>query len=443
MAVRELMLINDQALLDRARHGDVAAHDELWRRWGPTTWRLAVAVTRDPAAAEAITASGWASVVASPAAVGSATPVGPLVLAAVRQAALTVPLEPAPPTPLAATLSPDVVQTAFAELPERLRSAAWLIEVEGLEPRDVAAALQVPAAALPALRLRARGALAERVVALAASSIDPAEAGECQRVIGRLTDYADGRLTSRETSRVRRHLDGCERCESILGALDDLIPALHLLAIAWPADLSDAARNAWRASLVQERGPLHLMLFGQPVPPWAERVLAGAAAAVVAFGVSTAVILAGRSDDDDDRLSRQDAQGEPFGTPDGESALGSQIPSLDSLPVQVSGGGLTGSGSDASGSGSSPVAVGSPTVPRGAPTSPIDEAPPAPTPPGTQPPVTPEPESTLQVGINLPGVVEVAVGEDCTGVAIAGTVVGCDPPESESLVDLGGGLLGG
>jgi hypothetical protein len=154
----------------------------------------------------------------------------------------------------------------------------------------------------------------------------------------------------------------------------------------------------------------------------------------------------------DDGLARSVPTETPLSSGNGESALGGSSGLsglLDGVTPSLPGAG-TGGIAPAAAEVVRPVVA--PTAPA---VVPVD-VPAAPTPdpaagspdpagPTTPPPPPPAPEPGAQVTVGLPGVATVTVGDQCTGIDLAGTVLGCAPPASEEpvQVDLGGSLLSG
>lgn len=435
MGVQDRDLLQDEALADQARHGSHAAFQELYQQLAPTAWRFALAVTRDPALAAGAVASAFASALGRP---GSAPhlPARAQVLAAARHAAFEPGLEAVAVAcgPIGSS-APSSVRTAFGALPERWRSALWLTEVEGLEPVEAGPALGLPAHDVAPLATRARLGLGEQVVAAHAADAPAA----CRGALDRLVDYGADRVSPREAGRVRRHLDGCDSCQGLLADLDDLIPSVRRLALPLPVELLAVSEQRWRAGLVHSPGPLGLTLpSGRPVPAWAERAAAGAAAAVVALGITSAILVAGRGGRVRDDLARSAASGEPLA--DGESAAGGD-PGLGDL-----------SGRPTSTAEPAPVSARDATVRRTVTTAPAPaEAPvvtpptpvlPPTTPPSVEPPA-PEPAPVVEVTVGIDGVLGLTVGDQCTGIELAGTTIGCEPATTGAPLEVipGGALL--
>lgn len=419
-AAADSNLVHDRALAERARQGNRAAFDELYERFAPTTWRFALAVSRDPAVAAGATVAAFAATLGAVPATPTDLSVRAQLLASARHAAfdpqlrtVAVGVHPTPESP---------VRDAFTALPERWRSALWLVVAERLSSHEAGPSLGVPAAAVTPLTVRAHAGLGEQVVAAYADSV---EDDACQHAADRLIDYEAARLPAREVGRIRRHLDGCERCQGILMVLDDLTPALRALALPLPIALAATTEAHWRSALVPVGGPLGLTWpNGQPVPAWVERAAAGAAAAVIAMGIASAVLVAGRgSKVRDDGLARSVAAELPLGG-EGESAAGGDVDldgALSTTPPSTTA--ADGRGVPAP----APRAV----APIPAAVAPHTVTPPAATPTTPVAPATPAPvtgaEPAVEVTVAIDGVLGVTVGDQCTGVDIAGTVIGCAP----------------
>jgi hypothetical protein len=173
--------------------------------------------------------------------------------------------------------------------------------------------------------------------------------------------------------------------------------------------------------------------------PWTERVIGAAAAAVLAVGVAGAALVGGR-ERPADGLRNLAAPALDMTTSTGESAAGLSpviLPPIQtpSAPVGVGRGGSSFGTSTGSGPGARSTSA---PVPRPAPTPESSTASPstpssrsAPTAPSA-PVAPPAPEQVTQVGLGVPGVVEVGAGE-CTGVDLGGAVIGCDPQTTEPL----------
>ncbi len=459
-AERDIELLQDRTLADSARRGGREAFDELYRRHARASWRLALLVTRDGAAAEAAVAGAFAATLArtpdlAPGAVDDGFRV--TLLRATRRAAIDT-ITDAADTGAHSTAGPArapqplhafeprvaVIRQAFDALPERWRSVLWLVDVEGFSTFDAARVIRVAPAAAGPLMERARLGLQEQVLLTGLRHPSPAD---CRRTTDRLTGYVADALTARDEAQVRGHLDHCAACRGRLAALDDLVPVLRSTSLALPLYLGEDAAARWATSLVRDSGPLHLVMpGGQPMPAWAQRAFAGAVAAVIALGITGATMIAGRG-----RSGGRDVTIRPV-TADGESALGG-TPGLSDL--DLSGRGFV---APTTGTGSAPAAAvvastanrSGAALPRtgGATSSPIDDqgATPPPAlpspgitpPPGPAPAPGPAPSSDAVVTVAIPDVVAITVGPSCNGIDLGGTVLGCDPPAAPAPITIGG-----
>jgi DNA-directed RNA polymerase specialized sigma24 family protein len=441
VAERDSELLQDRVLAERARRGDRKAFDVLYRRHAPTAWRLALAVARRPVAAEAAVGTAFATTLAGRSNPDAATgTTRSRLLVATRHAAMATPGDaPAsPPAPASLDLDPTagsaaVVRQAFDGLPERLRSILWLVDAEGCPLPIAERVLELAPGSVESLADRARLGLQERV--LHVESHRPTVAA-CRRTIDSLVGYARSTLAARDATRVRKHLDGCAACRGRLAALDDLVPALRSAALPLPAAVTDDVVRQWSAAVVRESGPLHLVLpGGQPMPAWAQRTVAGAAAGIIALGIAGATILVGGRGGRSDGSAVPSATAGP-GAGDGESALGglgdlvldgigfvppSSDPASNVLgaPAEV-----------ARSSASLPRTTGPTTTPESgsttAPSSPTTTAPPPAPAPTVPPPAPPAPEPADEVTVAVGDVGTVTVGDQCIGVELLGTVIGCE-----------------
>jgi DNA-directed RNA polymerase specialized sigma24 family protein len=490
-AVTDIKLLNERNLTERARQGDRAAFDELAARHVSVAWGLAGAVTRHPGLAVDATAAGVAAAFAEQAresSTGTATASAlvPL-LRATRHAALDGPSDPTAELSAVTVSAPALdqravlVREAFHALPERWRSALWLAEVERLDTPVATAALELAPGELTTLVERATSGLGQQLLS---GGMRAAAGSECDRTVERLPGYMVDDLSERDVLRVRKHLDGCERCRQRVAALDDLLSLLRQCTVPVPDPLVAEARRRWAAAVVPAAGPLGLVLpGGRTLPVWVERAVAGTAAAVVTLGITGALITSGgkgsRLPDAAPRTSVAAAPISGSGSGDGESALGAApglsevdlepgnsvpvpggsstgraaTPSGSSAPSSVhTSGGSSGSADDtarsitgtegaASSGAVTPAGSTSTTTPTTT-TSPSSTPPAAPSPTTNTPPPAPQPvpsDATLDLGL-----LSITLG-DCSNLTVLGTPLGCTPTATSTptspTTDLGGALL--
>jgi hypothetical protein len=297
--------------------------------------------------------------------------------------------------------APEGTALAFDGLPEKWRSALWLLHGEHLDLAATGAVLGLSRPEAEQLSERALAGLREQ---LAEVRLPIAAAAECERTVSRLSGYVADALDDGDAARVRRHLDLCEECRVRLDEVDDLTARLRDLVPALPLAIEAVAADAWLARIRERSGPIGLRLpGGQLAPAWAERGLATATAAMVTFGITAAVMLGARGGD-----------GRPTEPIDAASGLGEQAiggaTSIDvdtvldpfstsaftpssSIPDASAGSPGTSSPSVPPAAGPSPVAPTAGDVSRGTPvpaTKPRAQAPSEPSaPPEASPPSSP------------------------------------------------------
>ena len=456
---REIRLLQDRVLVDGARRGGAEAFEELYRRHAGAAWRLALAVTPHHDVAGEALVHAFALTLAGPGAPptlagGMRVPL----LNATRNAAA----DGGDRRPAAAPGGPEPrAMASFRALPERSRSAYWLVDVEGVSPGDAAQVLGLGTEAGEPLVDRARKALREQVVR---SDLRDAPL-DCRRTAERLAPYSAGELVARDEARVRQHLDGCPDCQDRLAVLDDLAVRLRRVVAPLPASLAGQATRRWQATLPRDVGPLRLRLpGGAPVPAWMERTAAAVLAGAIALGVTGAILAGGRNRSRSDDLVR-DAQSAQ-GVDDGESAMGDGLSDLvldgdGFVPPAAGATGAAGAEAPAAAGGATgALARGDSALPRqggggttgttGPGSGTGDDDPITPTDPGDPPPPPPPPGSedgsAAQLTVGVGDTVVVGVGETCTGAIVAGTSLGdCEPSttsESPLAVDADGGPLG-
>jgi DNA-directed RNA polymerase specialized sigma24 family protein len=352
----------DAALVAQAFDGDRASFDELLRRHAGPAWRLASAVGGSPEVAEAAVAAAFTNVFRQLGG-GSAlltTPFRALVVRASIDAALAA--KSAAPEAAAAP-DANALITSYRALPGQWQAVLWLTIVEGGSTAQVGALLGLTTDAVARLASRSRAGLRQRFF----------------RAGGKATDVV----------------------------LDDLRHSLRVLVTTVPATLTVTANARfaeWHETTKtnNRRGVAAFMPFG----PWAERVIAGTAAAVITAGIAAAIAIGG------DQATRGTTVAAPAGS--GQLASGQADPT---------GSGPTDGGGDA-------VPSSPPTV--GPKSSPAADGPRGTNPgpgPGGPPPTPNVPAGTpgVTVGANVGGTpIAVGVG-DQTGVQVGPIVVGTPP----------------
>lgn len=207
-----------------------------------------------------------------------------------------------PPDALLAEEDRAIVAGAFAGLPERWRSALWLIDVEELSTREAGAVLGVSATNAAQLATRGRSRLREQYMqAHVPNHVRPG----CSGTVDALGRYAAGTLPPRKRAAVEQHLAGCAECAGRLAELDDLgvklrraLPPLPPLPIGgrWGGGGGGDGRSRAHAlfeAFTAQAGTGPAIMQGAAASPVFERLAAGATAAVLVVGLSTLAVRGG------------------------------------------------------------------------------------------------------------------------------------------------------
>src|SRR3954447_4369784 len=101
---------------------------------------------------------------------------------------------------------------AFASLPPRWQVVLWHLEVENQKPADIAPLLGMSRNSVCALAYRAREGLRQ---AFLSEHLGLTRDAECRWTIAHLGAYVRTGLGSRETTKVRAHLDACRACTAM------------------------------------------------------------------------------------------------------------------------------------------------------------------------------------------------------------------------------------
>jgi RNA polymerase sigma factor (sigma-70 family) len=467
--------MSDADLVTDAAAGVSVAFDELYRRHSQTAWRVAQAVTRNSHDAADAVSEAFVKVIQAVAAgrLDEGSNFRSYLLTSTRHCAIdtlrrtgrTEPTAdddvldlsgtlPTPPERLEGGADAVFVAAAFNDLPERWRSVLWLTEVEGIPPREAASQLGLSANGTAQLAVRARAGLRERYLQAHLRSEVPEG---CRFTVERLGAYVAGALSTRDLAKVDQHLAGCDECRTRKEELEDLGRSLRLALIPIPLLLGGLAAGKWSAAFVPASsvgGTLGWVTKND----WAQKALAGAAAAVFAAGALGAFVVQGR----DDRPVRELATPAVDESDEAPAEEAPPPPAFDAVEV-------------------SPDAVaelvrGTAPPPPGDAGGADDDADP-PDPPAARPPDDDQSAPPADNGSDdgdgdgdgdggggedpAEGPTEVAVGgrmgdstlevqvqadaEGCSGVTAGDTSAGCEPeaaPEDDGLsVRVGGGVL--
>ena len=386
--------------IERAREGEHDAFVRLYRQDAPPAWRLGLALTADAMSAADAVALAFARVLvpSGPGARRSEVPFRLRLLTATRHVVLDQgtghPRKGAAPEPGSRRAE---VMHAFHQLPERWRTVLWLPAIEGIDLDDAAGVL----------------------------GIDPDSAVD-------LAARADAGL------RTQWQRDRSAAGEDVPAAPEHLSRLLQSV-LPLPMDLFDEVEALWRAERERRLGPVGRVLpGGRPVPRWAERGLLAGAAALIAAGITSALVvdrdpdvrrarggeLADGPTDTSSALGATPAPKEPQGYLDGEDgATGGRIEPMIAAAQAAA-------AARATGDRISSAAEGAATP------APADTTAATDPPPSSSTTVEPQLEVTAGIGPAL----ALSLGDQCTGLSLGGQVIGC-PPDPDTGVSFEGSLL--
>ena len=133
----------------------------------------------------------------------------------------------------------DLIQKAFASLPQRWQKVLWHLDVDGRKPREVALMLDMKPNSVSALAYRAREGLRKAYLEQHIMAKGESLAAACQDVRRRLVAFVRATANKSESTKVESHLQTCSRCTSAYHELEELNS--HIGAVSGAAALSFAA----------------------------------------------------------------------------------------------------------------------------------------------------------------------------------------------------------
>lgn len=240
--------LTDSELVALVRGGDVAAVDELYRRYVEDARRAAWVVARSDDEAEVVAGEAVGHVLALLRAdAGPNRELRPYLRTCVRRLAIDryriaaraagavdpVALAALPDLadPITVATHRDLVRKAYETLPANWQQVLWRTEVEGRAPAALAASFQSTPDAVAALAYRAREGL--RQAYLSMHLIGSMRAG-CKPFVPMIPALTRGTLAAGEEAAINAHLGECGECrerqDEMLTLLSDLrgvlVPAL-------------------------------------------------------------------------------------------------------------------------------------------------------------------------------------------------------------------------
>ena len=116
----------------------------------------------------------------------------------------------------------DLIQKAFASLPQRWQKVLWHLDVDGRKPREVAPMLDMKPNSVSALAYRAREGLRKAYLEQHIMAKGESLAAACQDVRRRLVAFVRASANKSESTKVESHLQTCSRCTSAYHELEEL-----------------------------------------------------------------------------------------------------------------------------------------------------------------------------------------------------------------------------
>jgi RNA polymerase sigma factor (sigma-70 family) len=296
---------SDAELIRLTREGDAEAYGVLFARHADAATMLASRLTSGtPVAADDVVADAFVGVLAAiRAGRGPEESFRAYLYTAVRNGAAALREresraiavddpslyeKPEPtPDPAVTAFESEVVQRAFATLPERWQAVLWYSEVEAMKPAEVAPLLGVSANGVSALLLRAREGLRERYIVEHLGALDGARP-ECAWTAERLGAHVRGTLSRRDRRKVTSHLADCDDCRAMAAEASEVNRGLHLVVVPF---LLGGAGAAWLASRrAMQASPATSVTAAAHGPRVAWK--AGAIAGLATAGVVTMAMVA-------------------------------------------------------------------------------------------------------------------------------------------------------
>ena len=215
--------VSDAVLISATRGGDASAFAEIAQRHHIAALAAARCLTGSEPDAQAVVADACTRLAQAIAdGSGPEMVIRPDLLVTVHALALERRVhrdEGAPALDPALEGALEGALASFRSLPERWQLVIWHIDVEGGSPLEVAALLGLAPDAVESLSQRARDGLRQ---ALLRAHLRDNLANECRVIAERLGSYVREGLSVADRHSVTSHLDGCERCRTVVDSLGDL-----------------------------------------------------------------------------------------------------------------------------------------------------------------------------------------------------------------------------
>lgn len=133
----------------------------------------------------------------------------------------------------------DLIQKAFATLPQRWQKVLWHLDVDGRKPREVAPMLGMKPNSVSALAYRAREGLRKAYLEQHILAKGESLGAACQEVRRRLVAFVRASANKSDATKVESHLKTCSSCTSAYHEIEELNS--HIGAVSGVLALSFAA----------------------------------------------------------------------------------------------------------------------------------------------------------------------------------------------------------
>ena len=133
----------------------------------------------------------------------------------------------------------DLIQKAFATLPQRWQKVLWHLDVDGRKPREVAPMLDMKPNSVSALAYRAREGLRKAYLEQHILAKGESLSTACQEIRRRLVAFVRASANKSEATKVESHLKTCSSCASAFHEIEELNS--HIGAVSGVLALSFAA----------------------------------------------------------------------------------------------------------------------------------------------------------------------------------------------------------
>lgn len=298
---------SDAELIRRTRDGDADAYGALFARHADAARMLAARLTSGtPVSADDVVSDAFVGVLAAfRAGKGPEEAFRPYLYTAVRNGAAALreresraiavddlasyekPGEVVDPAVTA--FESEVVQRAFASLPERWQAALWYHVVEGMKPAAIAPLLGVSPNGVSALLVRAREGLREAYLVEHLGAVGD-DRPACRDTARRLGAYVRGSLSRRDRRKVDAHLAECSDCRAMAAEVAEVDRGL--LFVVAPLVMGGVGAAGLAAQRADRGETTSAQSAGAAARAASWRVTKGGTVAIAAAGIIVVAMVA-------------------------------------------------------------------------------------------------------------------------------------------------------